>query len=168
MARAVAAALAGALLIVGFITMTSRSPAPTAGAPADQGVAVAAPAPTAGAAVAPTAASRAAASCIYLVRGVKKAAGLYVGDFLVLRRTGANMRGYGGSFYSEGYDVRATITGRRVRIESGDPYQPGMGESVTRKWVESQDRIAGWKRVSRATMRKYSGGFVPVSGRVCA
>lgn len=92
---------------------------------------------------------------------------MYLGDFLVLRRAGAKLRGYGGSFYSEGYDVRATISGSRVRIGTRDPYDRGSWESVTRKWIESQDRISGWQRVSRADMGKYSGGYVPLAGEVC-
>jgi hypothetical protein len=108
----------------------------------------------------------AAGTCIYLVRDVSRAGEIYTGDFLVLKRTGSSLVGYGGSFYSEGYNVKGVIAGSQARLSTQDPYQNQWTPSV-RRWVVGENRLSGWKRVRVATMRKYSGGYVPAKGRVC-
>lgn len=108
----------------------------------------------------------AAGSCLYQVRNVVKAGDIYVGEFLVLKRTGAKLVGYGGAFYSEGYNVKGVIAGHQVKLYTQDPYDKRWTQSV-HKWVPIENRLAGWKRVSKETLKKYSGGYVPAKGQIC-
>lgn len=108
--------------------------------------------------------------CIYLVKGVKKVGSIYVGDFAVLRRTGSAVRGDIGAFQSEYAKFRGSISGSNL---SGRVYEDTNGDGDlesrprTYTWVPSESRLKGWRRVSRATMRKYSGGGVPVARGTC-
>jgi hypothetical protein len=111
--------------------------------------------------------SAATSVCLYMVRHVERTDGIYLGEFVVLRKTGPKVKGYGGAFYSEGFNLKGTITGTRAVLSSEDPYQPGKWTRTTLKWVPAQSRLAGWKRVQKSRLRKYSGGYVPVKGRTC-
>ncbi|MGV1004242.1 MAG: hypothetical protein ACOYEV_05635 [Candidatus Nanopelagicales bacterium] len=109
-----------------------------------------------------------AATCSYLVKDVvKMAGGLYLGEFIVLRQVERKLTGYSGAFYSEWGNLRGVIRGKTVKLRFQDPYDNGW-TTVTRKWVPREHRLAGWKSVSKAKIKKYSGGGVPLSGKVCA
>lgn len=110
--------------------------------------------------------ANASGSCLYQVRNVTKAGNIYIGEFLVLKRTGAKLSGYGGAFYSEGYNVKGVIHGNEVKLYTQDPYDKQWTKSVL-KWVPTENRLAGWKRVSKETLKKYSGGYVPAKGQIC-
>lgn len=122
----------------------------------------------AGAEAAPAQARTAsAARCIYLVKGLKAANGMYLGQFTVLRKTGTKVAGYGGAFYSEGYNIRGNVVGTSARLSTEDPYRPGRWTRINQKWVPAQNRLVGWRSVTKTQMSKYSGGYVPVRGRTC-
>lgn len=108
----------------------------------------------------------ASGSCLYQVRDVQKAGDIYTGEFLVLKRTGSKLVGYGGAFYSEGYNVKGVIRGSQVKLYTQDPYDKSWTQSW-HKWVPTENRLVGWKRVSKETMKKYSGGYVPAKGQIC-
>lgn len=105
--------------------------------------------------------------CIYLVRDVSSSQGIYTGEFLVLRRTGSALKGYGGAFYSEGYNVKGSVAGSRATLNLQDPYDRSWSR-VVRQWVVSQNRLAGWTKITKAKMKRYSGGYVPASGQLCS
>jgi hypothetical protein len=105
--------------------------------------------------------------CLYMVKNVERSDGIYLGEFVILKKTGSKVKGYGGAFYSEGYNLKGTITGTRAALSSEDPYRPGKWTRVTLKWVPAENRLSGWRRVAKSRMRKYSGGYVPVKGQTC-
>lgn len=109
--------------------------------------------------------------CLYLVKGVEKVAGIYLGEFAVLRRSGSTVRADIGAFQSEFVTFRGSIAGTSL---SGRLYEDTDGDgdlesrARTYTWVPASSRIKGWTRVSRATMSKYGGGGVPVNGGICS
>lgn len=111
-----------------------------------------------------------ASTCIYLVRGVKKAGGIHTGEFAVLRKAGSQVTGTFGAFYSEYVNFRGSVRGSTLR---GTKTADRDGDSVVESWpanyawVASENRIKGWKRVSRASMRTFSGGAVPLATGTC-
>lgn len=109
--------------------------------------------------------------CLYLVKGVQRVGGIYLGEFAVLRRSGSTVRADIGAFQSEFVTFRGTISGATL---SGRLYEDTDGDgdlesrAKTYTWVPASSRIKGWTRVSRATLVKYGDGGVPVKGGICS
>lgn len=114
---------------------------------------------------------RAKRKCIYLVRDVQRSGRIYTGQFVVLRKSGKKLLGYGGAFYSEYYDLRGRIIKKKnrryARLTVSDPIDKSVSETVLRRWVASKQKLAGWSKVRKSKVRKYSGGSIPFPKRVC-
>lgn len=109
-------------------------------------------------------------TCIFLVKKVKDAGDIYVGEFAILRKTGSKVKGGFGAFYSEGMSFRGRIVDGKLKGNLYDDYG-GTRTNITPvhfTWVASEQRIKGWRRVSRKQMLVYSGGYVPAKGTVCS
>ncbi|MGB8021589.1 MAG: hypothetical protein WCF04_10210 [Candidatus Nanopelagicales bacterium] len=113
----------------------------------------------------PAQSSQAAAAtkstCIYLVKDISRANGIYLGGVAVLRKSGATVKGEIGQLYSEWASFSGVVAGRKLTGTLD-------GSPVTWTWVRSDSRIKGWKRVSRARLLKYSAGHVPLKGGTCS
>ena len=106
-----------------------------------------------------------ASSCVYLVKGVAYRDGLYTGSFLVGRLAGGRFTGTTGAFYSEFSSVRGTVSASRTRLQIRG--EVGGWKAWSQSWRPSRRTFTGWLPVTRAQMRVYSGGGVPVSGQPC-
>lgn len=104
--------------------------------------------------------------CLLLVRGlsaptVGQAPGVYTGAFLVLRVEDGQVRGEGGDFYSEGYDVRGKAGPGGMELQMGTPTEPTGWKPLALEWIPERETFDGWQRVGLADMREFSGGGVP-------
>lgn len=118
----------------------------------------------------PAPASAADKRDLYMVRGLQKVDGLYIGEFAALRKKGKKVRGAMGAFYSEYFCARGKVKGSRFKgVQDsllGDPEMP-----FSYRWVGkgSKQRIKGYKTVSRKRLTKYLDGTNPqVLIRTCA
>lgn len=157
-------AVAGTLLMA-CGTATSGSGGAIVPSPSGSGVATV-PAPSgtgdtqAGAPLVP-------AGCLLLVRALTsptagETAGVYTGGFLVLRvEDDGQVRGEGGDFNSEGYDVRGEIGTQGAELEANAPTDPLQWQPLPLVWLPDGETFDGWQRVSPEEMREYSGGGVP-------
>lgn len=107
-----------------------------------------------------------ASSCLYLVKDLQYHGRMYVGSFIVGRLVGGRFTGTTGAFYSEYVSVRGTATATRTRLEILG--ETGAWTAWPQQWKAKQRTFAGWLPVTRAEMRRYSGGGVPVAGQPCA
>jgi hypothetical protein len=106
-----------------------------------------------------------AARCLYLVRGLQHTGDLYVGGFVVARLDGSRMTGTVGDFYSEFAELRGTVSADRTRLQVRDG--GGTWQPWSQRWLAKKRTLAGWLPVTRAQMREYSGGGVPLAGHPC-
>ena len=117
-----------------------------------------------------TGASQVPAGCLLLVTGLTapQTAGVYTGAFLVLRvDDDGQVRGEGGDFHSEGYDVRGEVGPLGPELQMNAPSDPLQWQPMPLVWVPDRETFDGWERVGAEEMREYSGGGVPSAGSVC-
>jgi hypothetical protein len=151
---------AAGTLLVACATTTSGSGGATAPAPS-------------GTADTDTGAPQVPAGCLLLVRGLSapttgQTAGVYTGAFLVLRvEDDGQVRGEGGDFHSEGYDVRGEIGPLGPELQMNAPSDPLQWQPLPLVWVPDRETFEGWERIDPEEMREYSGGGVPSAGSVC-
>lgn len=111
--------------------------------------------------------------CLLLVRGLSaptmdQTAGVYTGAFLVLRiGEDGRVRGEGGDFHSEGYDVRGEIGPMGPQLEMNAPTEPTDWQPLPLVWVAERETFEGWDRVRLGDLREYSGGGVPSARSDC-
>lgn len=95
----------------------------------------------------------AASHDLYMVKDVQSVGGVYIGDFIALRKTGKNVVGAAGAFGSEYVCVRGRITDGRLR---GAYYDRGeVVGHFSRAW--RGDRVKGMATATKAEMRTYLG-----------
>ncbi len=96
---------------------------------------------------------------IYMVKHVQATGdGMYVGEFVILRKSGTQVVGARGAFYSEYFCLRGTAGGGVFSVQKWDEFGNPNG-TWTRPWVNG--RIKSWSRVNWTTFMKYSGGYKP-------
>lgn len=110
--------------------------------------------------------------CILLVQGLAapttgQTPGTYTGAFLVLLVEDGQVRGEGGDFHSEGYDVRGQIRSTRTELQMNTPTEPTDWQPLPLVWVPERGTFEGWDRVQPAEMRDYSGGSIPSARSGC-
>ena len=102
-------------------------------------------------------AQAAGARDLYMVQDVQQVNGVYVGDFVALRKTGSRVVGAVGAFGSEYMCVRGRVVDGRLR---GAYYEDGdVAGRFTRRWVGRGDRqrIKGMTAVRAGEVRVYLG-----------
>lgn len=111
--------------------------------------------------------------CILLVRRltaptIGQTPGIYTGAFLVLFVEDGQVRGEGGDFHSEGYDVRGQIGSAGTELQMSSPTQPTDWHPLPLVWVPEPGTFEGWDRVRAVEMREFSGGSIPSASSGCA
>ena len=156
-ARSGSVVAAAGTLLAACATTTSGSGGATVSAPS-------------GAGDPDTGASQVPAGCLLLVRGLTapQTAGVYTGAFLVLRvEVDGQVRGEGGDFHSEGYDVRGEVGPLGPELQMNAPSDPLQWQPMSLVWVPDRGTFDGWEPVGAEEMREYSGGGVPSAGSGC-
>ena len=110
--------------------------------------------------------------CILLVRGMTaptsgQTPGTYTGAFLVLLVEDGQVRGEGGDFHSEGYDVRGHIGSTGTELQMNTPTEPTDWQPLPLVWIPERGTFEGWNRVRLAEMRDFSGGYIPSANSGC-
>ena len=109
--------------------------------------------------------------CILLVRGVSAPTSgqtrTYTGAFLVLLVEDGQVRGEGGDFHSEGYDVRGHIGSTGTELQMNTPTEPTDWQPLPLVWIPERGTFEGWNRVRLAEMRDFSGGYIPSANSGC-
>ena len=78
------------------------------------------------------------------------------------------VRGEGGDFHSEGYDVRGQIGSTGTALQMNTPTEPRDWQPLPLVWVPERETFEGWERVRPAEMREFSGGSIPSASGGCA
>jgi hypothetical protein len=103
-------------------------------------------------------------SCVYLVKGLRYD-GIYTGGFVVARVRDGRLTGTTGDFYSEWAAIRGTVSATRTRLQVRT--EDGTWQAWPQRWLPTQRRLAGWTMATRAQLRTWSGGGVPLPGQPC-
>ncbi len=95
---------------------------------------------------------------IYMVKNLQAIDGYYIGEFVVLRKTGTEVVGARGAFASEYFCFAGTVSGGWFDVATWDEFN-NPGGTWARPWVNG--RIKGWRKVSWSQFMNYSEGFKP-------
>ncbi|MCU0302005.1 MAG: hypothetical protein MUF35_10450 [Candidatus Nanopelagicales bacterium] len=107
-----------------------------------------------------------ASRCVYLVRGLQYHGPIYTGAFIVARVRDGRVSGTTGAFYSEFVALRGRVSATRTSLQVRD--DSGTWRPWSQRWRPDRRTFVGWMPVTKAQMRLYSGGGVPVAGQPCA
>lgn len=95
---------------------------------------------------------------IYMVKNLQKVNGFYVGEFVVLRKTGTEVVGARGAFASEYFCFAGSVSNGVFSVQTWDEFN-NPGGTWTRPWVKGH--IKSWQKVTWTQFMKYSEGFKP-------
>ena len=117
----------------------------------------------AGGMVAAAPASAAPARNHYMVYGLQYIDGIYIGDFVAVRKKGRKVVGAMGEFGSEYQCLKGKVRNGRLK---GWLYHNGQrDQAINVRWVGkgSKQRVKGMAAVTKAEMVQFSGGYTPTS-----